>query len=607
MAAPIIAIGALIGSGNSASLKYDSAGNSYQHGSSYELPWQSIISCIALDSIGNVYLGCIGRFNLAQTYTTYKLDPNGNLLWTANHGTNVYGITVDTSGNVYTVGGAVNNSGAVFPLDPSYGGGALGDRTGYYTLRKYNSLGVLQWSSDHGMGYPAATFFSGTIDIYTIPIVYDSGYLYIGGTTFNSFTDEFTYSQWGALTKVNATTGAVVWRAAIQDPFDVNENWYYGVNDISLDGSGSIYVTGYFGQASSLESIRKYDTDGNQLASASLIKVGIYYGYGIGIKITSGGKIISLTSPYKAADEKYYCLHRYSSSLALEETYSVVSFNTVQIISTGLYLDDDDRVYITSNYDSYDHLWCYPADVSALSWSIDVDPSSSIAGAFCIALSEIETPPLELKFSFGVPVLIGDLYSAIPGLPVPLSLKVPSLYRDYIGRPLPQIYRVYLTGGTGPIEVLASFINIRKTSETISTTVVIPAFTESNLAEIEDREAGTILIKKGIRFADGIEQLDILAEIPFNGFAYDAGSSSQSLTLRGNGPIDISNNTTRILNKISYRNSNNGLRRLRCEIDTYIQPGDIADLGDSETLSVGELVLSISATQAIMEVVEVTP
>ena len=608
MAAPIIALGANIKLGTAAALKFDSAGNSYPHGSSYELPWASgRVSCVAIDSVGNTYFGCVSRFALTQTYSTYKLDPNGYLIWAANHGASVYGIAVDTSGNVYTVGEAVTDAGVIFPRDPYYGGGALGDRTGYYTLRKYNSAGVLQWSADHGMGYPTATFFFGQMDVYTIPVVYDSGYLYIGGATFNSFTDESTYSQWGALTKVNATTGAVVWRAAIQDPFDVYETAWYGVNDIVLDGAGSVYVAGYFGHDTSKEVIRKFDTDGTQLAAAAMIKVGIYDGYGVGIKRTSSGTLIVLTAPYKAADEKYYCLHRYDSALALEETYSVVSFDRATIISTGLAIDDDDRIYITSSNDDDDSLWCYPADVSALSWSVSADDTSSVAVGVCLAVAEVETPPLSIQVSFGVPTLIGDLYSAIPGLSVPVSLMVPALYRDYIGRALPQIYRVYLTGGTGPIEVVASFISIRKTSENLAATVVVPAFSEADLTAIEDREAGTLILQKGIRWPDGSEQLDTLAEIALSGFRYDSGVRSQSLTLLGAGAASGTHTTTRRLTGISYRNSSDGIRRIRCALDTYVQPGDTADLGDAETLVVGEVTITIRPDQGLMELAEAVP
>jgi len=61
---------------------------------------------------------------------------------------------------------------------------------------------------------------------------------------------------------------------------------------------------------------------------------------------------------------------------------------------------------------------------------------------------------------------------------------------------------------------------------------------------------------------------------------------------------------TRAMRGISYRQTSDGIRRIRCDIDTYLMPGDTADLGGGETMTVAELVYTVGADQAFMEITE---
>ena len=94
------------------------------------------------------------------------------------------------------------------------------------------------------------------------------------------------------------------------------------------------------------------------------------------------------------------------------------------------------------------------------------------------------------------------------------------------------------------------------------------------------------------------------APLDTNGYRFDTGSASASATLSARDSAEVENPKTRIMRAISYRNSASGKRRVRCAIDTYLRPGDTADLGGAETMIVADITYSVSTTQAVMEIAE---
>jgi hypothetical protein len=89
------------------------------------------------------------------------------------------------------------------------------------------------------------------------------------------------------------------------------------------------------------------------------------------------------------------------------------------------------------------------------------------------------------------------------------------------------------------------------------------------------------------------------------GIRYDLGARAASATLTGSAAEAAAVTTqTRVLRGISYRTESSGRRRVRCAVDTFIRPGDTADLGGGETLTVAELVYSVDAFSASLEVAE---
>jgi hypothetical protein len=124
------------------------------------------------------------------------------------------------------------------------------------------------------------------------------------------------------------------------------------------------------------------------------------------------------------------------------------------------------------------------------------------------------------------------------------------------------------------------------------------------LDEIEARDGNDLLLYRGVRFAPDNEQLDLLTQAPLTGIRADRGGQRFSVTLDGRAAEDPVEGRTRILSGIRYRALTAGRRRVRCAVDTYLRPGDVADLGAGETLVAGEITITVTATDAVMEVAE---
>jgi len=619
-ATPVVAIGAHNNPANyysdtvygPALQKFDSVGNTYPHGHRADIPGcMSIITSIKLDVAGNAYVGCSvwGNYytdeamNTAwQTHaegiteddvmfaaTAAKLDPNGIILWHVNHKAPVFSIAIDEDGNLYTFGVATTDAGVWMEDSWRDGGGEAADRTGYYTTRKYNSAGVLQWSADHGFSSSSSNRGG---------IFYKNGYVYTIGSGS---------SIYGMLCKYDADTGAVIWRTGF---YIVAQESLYP-SDLVVDSSDNIYLAGAFNFVTDRTYfywIVKYNSDGELIDKVPREADNIE-AEALHIVLDSSENVIVCSRPYF---DGYY-FYKYDSDLNfIEKNSSGIFDSDYYNLINGIAIDADDNIYFCSRYMTSDYsVYKLSADLSAFVWFAKTYSRTIAEGyyvdVFSIDVREVETPPLLTRFRLGKPTYQGDRYAAVPGLPLSVSLSTPALYRDYIGRALPQIYRVYLIGGTDPVEVMASFISIRKTSENLAVTVVVPGFSEADLTAIEALEEGTIVIQKGIRWPNGSEQLDTLVEIALSGFRYDGGVRSQSLTLLGAGAASGTHTTTRRLTGISYRNSSDGIRRIRCALDTYVQPGDTADLGNDETLVVGDVSLTIRPDQALMELVEAVP
>jgi uncharacterized delta-60 repeat protein len=200
-----------------ATVKYDSTGQQ-QWVARYSGPGgdMDLGNAIAVDASGNVYVtGASVGSGTGFDYATVKYDSSGQEQWVAryngpgNDDDEAYGISVDSSGNVYVTGYSV------------------GSGSGYdYATIKYNASGTEEWVVRYngpGNGFDLATAIA----------VDTSGNAYVTG-----FSDASGYDY--ATVKYDSS-GQEQWVARYNGPANDEEE----AQAIAVDALGNVYVTGY--------------------------------------------------------------------------------------------------------------------------------------------------------------------------------------------------------------------------------------------------------------------------------------------------------------------------------------------------------------------------
>lgn len=177
---------------------------------------------VAVDGSGNVYVtGCDVDTGGYRDYATVKYNASGVQQWIARYGDSrnghddAYAIAVDGSGNVYVTGSSYRGLSA-----------------GYYDCAtvKYNASGAEQWVALYnGPG-------NSTDEAYAIAVD-DSGNVYVTGMSNKQAQQISNYDY--ATVKYNAS-GVQQWVARYNGTGNGNDR----ANDIALDDSGNVYVTG---------------------------------------------------------------------------------------------------------------------------------------------------------------------------------------------------------------------------------------------------------------------------------------------------------------------------------------------------------------------------
>lgn len=248
--------------------------------------------------------------------------------------------------------------------------------------------------------------------------------------------------------------------------------------------------------------------------------------------------------------------------------------------------------YLAAYDDAGDPLWS----------AVEPNISGSAHFRWMTLVEATNLPALALPVSLGTVSFIGDQYLEMPGLAFPISLAIPDWRREYVGAPLPDVYRLFLDG-TPALEIKPSSLTIRRTLYGWQLTAVGCVLSVDDLTAITDRIGNTLTLYRGVRFSNGIEQLETMMEVDLETVRGDQGPRSFSCTVDGRTETAITGTGTRALRGISYRNISGNQRRLRCAIDPYLRPGDTATWG-SDSLTVREITISISPVNGIMEITE---
>ena len=209
-------------------IKYDSNGDTvwvrYYNGPGNN---RDVVRAITIDDAGNVYV--TGESNGTGNYdiATIKYNSTGVQQWAARYNGPANGddgtsaITVDASGNVYVTGYSDGDASPFFRQDD-------------YVTIKYNSSGAEQW----------AIRYDGPGNFHDIPnalALDENNNIYVTGGSSGSGT-RYDY----ATIKYNSA-GVQQWVETYNGPANYDDI----ANDIAVDNSGNVYVTGSSDGASS--------------------------------------------------------------------------------------------------------------------------------------------------------------------------------------------------------------------------------------------------------------------------------------------------------------------------------------------------------------------
>lgn len=250
--------------------------------------------------------------------------------------------------------------------------------------------------------------------------------------------------------------------------------------------------------------------------------------------------------------------------------------------------------------------WAYPADLPSHTYADAQLPFAWGTATDMAIVANPATPAVMLPIYLGVTTWEGDQYTECPGLPFRLALAVPGWLREYVGAVrLPDVYRLILAGAP-PLEFAVSSLTLRRTAFSRQLTAVVHPPGVEALALVEARLGDTLTLYRGVRFGDGVEQLEVMMEVPLATVRSDRGARAFSITVDGRAEEAENVPHTRTLTGVSYRaSSTQGQRRVRCTIDTYLKPGYTAIFG-ANSMIVGEITISISPSSGVMEVAEVS-
>jgi hypothetical protein len=488
---------------------------------------------------------------VTSTVVTRKWDVDGNQITSGtwpikNHTQTVRGIAIGPSNSVHT-----NNNGIID------------------SIFKYNSAGTVQWDATlNNRGRRIA--------------VDESGNVYAVGLRGSSVT-----------TRKFSSGGFLTW----------SRDHGNQCNGVAVDSSGNVYTVGL---SSSSLTTRKYDSSGTLQWSAN---------HGAtceGVTVDPDGNVYTV-----GVRTSNITTRKYSSS-GVEVTTGNWPIDHGANVQACVFADG--HLYTTGSRTGNLTTRKYAPD-GTLVWSVDAGAYTYDIGA--MAYAETSAPALALPIRLGIPfaTLTASPSSNPPGLALPFALRVPLLITDRADTPpglalnlalrLPtirlehpsafrfqEVYALYLGGVLLPF----SSITARRNAGGLSLSVTIPSASAELLAAVAANEGGTLRVLRGPRLPDGSLQLDGLWATVLDSWSYRAGAETGSIALQASAPTAIQAARPRALREISYVGNDRGARRVRCRIDTYLQPGDAALLGAGQSLIVDDLTYSIQPGAAFMEV-----
>jgi hypothetical protein len=266
------------------------------------------------------------------------------------------------------------------------------------------------------------------------------------------------------------------------------------------------------------------------------------------------------------------------------------------------------RQDVTPAYDGYavasSAFWEEGASVTALAGSAQISLSATgvLAPRFSYAKISLSATGVLTQTPLTGAAVLSLSATASGDIGRGLILEPPAIGRQ-------SIFRVYLTApGYEDLELPCRSFQARNRLTTRNYLAVVVPDPLPYIAAIQERGDGRLVIKSGFLQADNTEVLSPLISAVFETFRYDIGPFNGSATLVGYDYRAPGAPLTRTMRGISFLGmTNSGARRVRCDLDMYLKPGDTADLGDDESIVVDQISYTVSARQAVMEISEAEP
>ena len=271
---------------------------------------------IAVDSSGNVYV--TGKTESAgaggSDFLIAKYDSSGAIQWQRTFGGTAddqgYGVTVDSSGNVYVVGFTYS------------AGSGLQD----WLIAKYNASGTIQWQRVLG----------GTnYDVAQSVAVDSSGNVYVTGHTGTTGTDDDVL-----IVKFNAS-GTIQWQRKLGG---IGYEYGYG---IALDSSGNVYIGGQTGSTGAGQNdflIAKYNTSGTIQWQRTLGGTGNDSGQAVAVD-SSGNVYITGYQDSAGAGNYDFLIAKYNTSGTIQ--WQRTLGGTSSDFGRAIAVDSSGNVYVT--------------------------------------------------------------------------------------------------------------------------------------------------------------------------------------------------------------------------------------------------------------------
>ncbi len=269
-----------------------------------------------------------------------------------------------------------------------------------------------------------------------------------------------------------------------------------------------------------------------------------------------------------------------------------------------------------NNLDFTDYAGAYtPPDWSNLTFG-----GSGISGVitvtldFASALSGVVAAggPLSARLDFDAS-FAGEVRDIEGVIAAELSFGVAfSGFQDWLaGVPpiqLQEVYRLIITGAADGLADLyiGGISSWQATNQADGRSsyvqAVIPA-AEALLPDIQARQNGELVIQKGYKFSTGEVRYEEILRSRFNTLRPDRGQRALTVTVSGYLPARTAFSGSRTLTGIRTISIQNAKRRVRCDIDLFLQPGMTVD-AMGETFRAGYINYYVSQTDKFCEVGE---